>query len=264
MSWDAYLAAFHTERAGITEAVLRRSQYAGPGGVLDPYRWLADAIPAQGPVLDLGCGSGPLFRELAGRRYAGLDLSGAELAAARRSGAGPLLRARASAIPLRDASMDIIACPMSLMVTTPLPQVLAEITRVLRPGGVLAATIPASGPLSAGDRILVAGLAAALGRLPGYPAGAALQRLPDHLVSAGLQVTGDERLRFGYRLRRPADAGRLLASLYLPGLHAHRYRLARGYLRLLAVFRVEFPVPLRRIIAAGTAAGQPGTVRPCA
>lgn len=40
---------------------------------------------------------------------------------------------------------------MSLMVTTPLPQVLAEISRVLRPDGMLAATVPADrcGPQTA-------------------------------------------------------------------------------------------------------------------
>ncbi|MGH3189131.1 MAG: class I SAM-dependent methyltransferase [Streptosporangiaceae bacterium] len=245
MAWDAYLNSFHAERPGITEAILRRSRHAGPDDAGDPYRWLADAVPGPGPVLDLGCGSGPLFRELPGRQYAGLDASGAELAAARRAGARPLLRARAPAIPLRDASVDAVACSMSLMVITPLPQVLAEISRVLRPGGVLAATVPAGGPLRAGDRIISAGLVAALGRVPGYPAAPAPHRLP----GAGLRVIADERRRFGYRMHGRADADRLLASLYLPGLSPRRYQLARAWLRLLAVFRLEFPVPLRRIIA---------------
>lgn len=78
MPWDTYLDSFHAARPGITEGVLRRSRDdAG-----DPYRWLAGAVPRHGRVLDLGCGSGPLLRELAGRQYAGLDASGAELAAA--------------------------------------------------------------------------------------------------------------------------------------------------------------------------------------
>ena len=61
------------------------------------------------------------------------------------------------AIPLRDASVDVVVCSMSLLVTTPLPQVIAAITRVLRPGGLLAATIPAAGPLRPADRVAVAG-----------------------------------------------------------------------------------------------------------
>jgi SAM-dependent methyltransferase len=72
-------------------------------------------------------------------------MTGAELAAARVAGAGPLLRASATAIPLRDVSVDVVTCSMSLMVFSPLPQVLAETARVLRPGGRLVATIPACG-----------------------------------------------------------------------------------------------------------------------
>ena len=104
---------------------------------------------------------------------------------------------------------------------------------------------------------------AALGRSPGYPAGAALRRLPALLTLAGLRVEGDERRRFGYPAREPADADAFLSSLYLPGLAPGRYRLARAYLRLLTVFRPELPVPLRRIIAARPARNQetaPGIV----
>jgi len=245
MSWDGYLEGFHAARPGITESVLRRARAGGT----DPYAWLAEVVPQRGRVLDLGCGSAPLSRMLPGRSWIGLDTSAAELAAARRAGARPLLRARASAIPLRDASVDVVTCSMSLMVTTPLPQVIAEITRVLRPGGLLAATIPAAGPLLPPDRAAVAGLIAVLGRAPAYPAGRSVPRIPALLACHGLRITADSRHRFGYRLRGPADAERFLSSLYLPRTSAARCRLTRGYLRFLALLRYEMPVPLRRITA---------------
>jgi SAM-dependent methyltransferase len=246
MTWDAYLDCFHAGRPGITEAILDRARDEGSS----PYAWLAAAIPSHGLVLDLGCGSAPLARLLTGHPYIGLDLSAAELSAARGAGAHALLRARAAAIPLRDASVDVVACSMSLMVTTPLPRVISEITRVLRPGGLLAATLPAAGPLYPRDRVAVAGLLAALGRAPGYPAGRDLPGIPALLARHGLRVLADDRRRFGYRMRGRADADQFLASLYLPGLPAVRYRLARDWLRLLAVLRLQLPVPLRRIVAA--------------
>jgi SAM-dependent methyltransferase len=245
MTWYGYVERFHAARPGITEWVLRRARDAGT----DPYDWLAEVVPPRGLVLDLGCGSAPLFRMLAGRTWIGLDTSGAELAAARAAGAGPLLRASAAAIPLRDASVDVVACSMSLMVTTPVAQVAAEIARVLRPGGLLAATIPASRPLRPADRVAVAGLIAALGRAPAYPAGRDTARIPALLAECGLRVTGDSRRRFGCRLLGPADAGQLLSSLYLPRTSAARRRIALGYFRFLVLFRGEMPVPLRRITA---------------
>jgi SAM-dependent methyltransferase len=249
VTWDRYLERFHASRPGITEAVLRRSLHTGGGAAIDPYRWLAEAVPARGRVLDLGCGSAPLWKELAGGDYVGLDTSDAELAAARVAGAGPLLRASATAIPLRDSSLDVVACSMSLMVFSPLPQALAETARVLRPGGRLVATIPAGRPLRGRDMVLVAGLLAALGRRPGYPAGRELGRLPAHLAQAGLRLAADERRRFGYRLRDAASAAQFLSSLYLPGFPEGRRWRAGACLRLLARFGTELPVPLRRIIA---------------
>jgi SAM-dependent methyltransferase len=245
INWAAYVDGFHATRPGITESVLGRSR----ADDADPYAWLAEAVPPRGRVLDLGCGSAPMFRALPGRSWIGLDTSPAELAAARSAGARPLLRASAAAIPLRDASVDAVVCSMSLMVVTPLAPVIAEISRVLRPGGLLAATIPAAGPLRPPDLASVAGLIAALGRAPGYPGGLRLPGLPALLASHGLLITADTRRRFGYRLRGPADAGQLLSSLYLPGTSAGRARLARAYLRVLARRGYEMPVPLRRVTA---------------
>jgi SAM-dependent methyltransferase len=249
-SWDTYLRRFHGDRPGITEAVLRRAR---DDDGTDPYAWLAAVLPGHGTVVDLGCGSGPLHAQAAGRRWIGVDASAAELAAARAAGAWPLLLADAGAIPMRDAGADSMACSMSLMVAGPLDRVLAEIARVLAPGGTLVATIPAGGPLRAADRAVLAGLVAALGAAPAFPAGRSMPRIPSMLAGFGLPLLADERQRFAYPLRGPTDADRFLDSLYLPGLPHGRYRLARAYLHTLARRHVDAPITLRRIVARRSA-----------
>lgn len=241
-----YIEDFHGGRPGITEAVLRRAR---DDDDCDPYAWLLAAVGDATAVLDLACGNAPLWPALAARAYLGIDSSASELAAARARGAHELLQASATRLPLPDACAGMVTASMALMVLTPLPEVLAEVRRVLVPDGRLVATVPTTGPLRARDLAVVAGLATALGRLPGYPNGAALPQLPDRLARVGLRVITDERRRFGYPLRTAADADLLLRSLYLPGLRPARLRLGRAYLRGLARCGVELAIPLRRIVA---------------
>lgn len=251
MEWADYLRLFHTARPGITEAVLAR-------GSDTAYQWLAETIPDGATVLDLGCGSAPLWPILTTPpvRYLGLDTARAELAGARARGA-PVLHASAAAIPLAAGHIDVVACSMSLHVLAPLPAVLAEIRRVLIPGGHLVATIPARHPLRSTDRPIAGGLLAALGRRLTYPNDPALRDLASHLHHAGLRLSIDRHRRFGYRLHTRADADQLLASLYLPDLPATRYRTARRYLHTLARLRTEFPIPIRRITATTADPPQP-------
>jgi len=246
VSWPSYLADFHQRYPGITEAVLTRAHERGRTG----YQWLLESVPPHGRVLDLACGSAPLWPALMGHPYVGVDVSAAELALALARGAGPLLRADATALPLATASTDTVVCAMALQIMTPLPDVLSEIGRVLVPGGRLVALVPDRRPLRGADLLWLAGLVAALGRTLGYPNDAALrQRLPELLGAAGLRLASDQRRRFTYRLRTPADADLLLSSLYLPGEPAWRLRAARRWLNALAHVRADLPVPLRRIVA---------------
>ncbi|MGH3797938.1 MAG: hypothetical protein ACRDSP_23990 [Pseudonocardiaceae bacterium] len=57
MAWDDYLAGFHRDRAGITDEVLRRSH----DGAITPYEWLMAAVSDHAVVLDVACGSAPLW-----------------------------------------------------------------------------------------------------------------------------------------------------------------------------------------------------------
>ncbi len=241
--WRRYLTDFHTDRPGITEQVLGRAR----GG--DAYGWLADAVPAAARVLDVACGSAPLPARLPGRSYLGIDVSAAELATARARSAVPLARGEAAALPVADASVDVVVCSMGLQVLDPLPAVLAEFHRVLRPGGRLVATVPGRGPLRPRDLPVVAALLAALGRGLGYPNDEPLRRLPAALGVAGLRTADDRRRRFGMRLRTAADADLFLSSLYLPSMPAARYRAARTVLRTLARVHAEAPIPVRRVVA---------------
>jgi SAM-dependent methyltransferase len=95
-------------------------------------------------VLDLGCGDGTYAVELAerGARVHAVDASERMLAAARanasRCGASiTFQKGQARALPLPDASVDLVVAVTVLCFIDEIAPVFAEIARVLRPGGEL-------------------------------------------------------------------------------------------------------------------------------
>lgn len=89
-------------------------------------------------VADLACGTGDLCEELAGAGLApvGVDLSFGMLAAARTS--VPLVQGDALRLPLSAGSIDGVTCGFALRNLESLPPFLAELARVVRPGGRIA------------------------------------------------------------------------------------------------------------------------------
>ena len=94
-------------------------------------------------VLDLGCGGGFMSEALAARGaiVTGIDPASAAIAIAAQHAkiSGRTIRyltGTGEAIPLADASMDIVVCVEVLEHVTDLDAVLAEIKRVLMPGGL--------------------------------------------------------------------------------------------------------------------------------
>jgi SAM-dependent methyltransferase len=103
------------------------------------------ARAAGGVALDLGCGTGRALDELAGagRALLGLDLRPEGLAEARRARpASWLVQADATSLPLADGSVDVITA-LDVLEHLDDHAALAEIRRVLRPGGILVLTVPA-------------------------------------------------------------------------------------------------------------------------
>lgn len=243
-AWSEYLRAFHGARSGITEDVLARATADG----VNPYRWLAEPLEGvHSTVVDLACGSGPLHRELPQVRWVGVDLSTAELARAAVAGAGPLVRADVTYSPLRSDAAAAVVCSMALMIVEPLDAVLSEVARVLVPGGLFAALIPAEGPLSGSDRLRYLRLLAAL-RLPrlDYPNRTELERPAARLAAHGLQLITDDRCRFRYPLSDDGAASTLVRSLYLPGVPVERIATAE---RIACRWRGgELGIPLRRLV----------------
>lgn len=214
-TWGSYLRNFHEERPGITEDILGKAC----DGDESPYEWAVKAFGTRGPVLDLACGSAPLHWLIPDLLCIGVDSSPAELSVAAREGAMPLILALSSDIPLTDDAVFAVVCSMALQVLEPLDRTLKEVARVLRPGGIFVALLPASSPLSFRDRIRYARLLVALrvARL-GYPNDDALTDPVSLLQPHGLDVVSDERRRF-----RLTSACRKIArplsnrSTFLPG-----------------------------------------------
>jgi SAM-dependent methyltransferase len=106
---------------------------------------VARARPAAGAILDVGCGTGIVARRLArgnGARVVGLDATPAMLEVARavseRDGLAIEWReGRAERLPFADAEFDLVTCQFALMFFADRGAALAEMRRVLRPGGRL-------------------------------------------------------------------------------------------------------------------------------
>ena len=145
---DAFLRAWHARYPGATAGVFTRMREANGRC---SYDRLVDLASAQGPdavVLDLACGDGYLLAAIAGTpgspwELIGLDMSPDELGAARvRLGERATLHlGHATTLPLSDASVDVVTCHMALMLMGEVEAVLAELARVLRPGGVFGAVV---------------------------------------------------------------------------------------------------------------------------
>lgn len=240
VDWPQYLATFHAQRPGITEAVLSRVKCDGR----TPYEWLVEGVSPESRILDLGCGSAPTFTPDPSHWF-GLDRSLSELTAARTNHATNVALADATALPLLDNSFDVVVCAMALMLITPLDSALREIARVLKPSGTLHALIPANGPLPWRDRARFALLA--VHTRPRFPPTPLSNNAQHAFEDAGLSVTHDERRCYRYPINTNDDADLLIESLYLPNSTPTRLDNARRRIRQWHGHGVG--LPLRKIVA---------------
>ncbi len=251
--WDTFLGAFHRERPGITADILDRSFADG----VTPYQWLTEAMPSTGTVIDVACGNAPL-RALVGQRWIGIDNSESELVAGQTSQGGSseprqLVLGRADRLPFADGAVDIVVCSMALQILGPLPIVLAEIRRVLRPGGRLVAVVPARHPLTMRDRWRYLRLIRALRDGLVAPNDGALGRLRGVMGAAGFDVESDEFRRFAYRVDDTTVAARFVSSLYVRDVNAERIDAANALADRWV--GTSLGIPIRRFVCVRTASG---------
>jgi 2-polyprenyl-6-hydroxyphenyl methylase/3-demethylubiquinone-9 3-methyltransferase len=125
----------------------------------EPWAWdarrrmlLAEARAGE-RVLDLGCGAGRFVAALtgAGADAVGVDVAEAALERARAvaPGADVRLLEPDGSIPLEHGSVDLVWCSEVLEHVADVGYLLAEVRRVLRPGGRLLVTVPYHGRVQA-------------------------------------------------------------------------------------------------------------------
>lgn len=120
----------------------------------------ADVTPGDA-VLDVACGTGIVARHAAERvapdgSVTGVDLNPAMLAVA--SDLGPDLewqQGDVAALPFGDARFDAAVCQMACMFFPDLDLALREMARVVRPGGCVAALVPAALDVQPAYRVFV-------------------------------------------------------------------------------------------------------------
>lgn len=131
------------------------------------FDWFAGLIdwPAGGRVLDVGCGAGYLWEHVAATAPSGIELSLVDLSAgmvaeaverATRTGCFARVDGRvgdARALPFEDASFDVAVSTYALY-HVPEPQLaVAQLARVVRPDGVVAAMTNGPGHLAEIQRL---------------------------------------------------------------------------------------------------------------
>ncbi len=143
----------------------RYQQQAGWTAALRRHLFERIGLQPHHHTLEVGCGTGAVTADLAasqGKSSYGLDLSLEYLQIARREDpTSHYLCADANAIPLPSASFDVVYCHMFLLWIAHPAALLAELMRVIRPGGWLLALAEPD----YGGRVDFPGALSELGRL---------------------------------------------------------------------------------------------------
>jgi len=109
-----------------------------PGGLALTGRGAALGGFAPGDrLLDLGCGPGATLDYLSGQGFAVCGLDASPELSVRARARGPVVRGLGQELPLAGAAFDGVFCECVLSASGDAAGVLAEIARVLRPGGRL-------------------------------------------------------------------------------------------------------------------------------
>ncbi len=147
--------------AGVDQQVLRNEAYRSSRDLqarasiysfeVDPIdfpAWVLDQAPwAEGDrVLDVGCGPGTYLEQLTARGIdaVGLDLSEGMAGEARRSGAAAAV-GDAGRLPVRSGAVDGVLAAHMLYHCPDVDAAVAELARVIRPGGALVAVTNGEG-----------------------------------------------------------------------------------------------------------------------
>lgn len=147
-------------------------EWDDPNGSFAILHWLAEARaelvpPARSEdevLVDVACGGGLMAPHVRSRgyRHVGVDLSRSGLEVARRGGV-LAVEGDATALPLRSGSASVVVAGEVLEHVPDLPRVVAEVCRVLRPGGHVVIDTIANTPFGRLSSVTVAE------RIPGGP-----------------------------------------------------------------------------------------------
>jgi SAM-dependent methyltransferase len=136
---------------------------------------------------------------------------------------------------------------MALMLMDPLEAVLAEVARLLRPGGTFIATVPSRD--EAGANPLFADLLRTLGQIGvTYPEPLEAGGLAERFATAGLTLCADESSVFVRPVPRPEDAEQVVRSFYSPGAGPERFAVAVEKLRQAVPLDVAYRI--RRLVGS--------------
>ena len=208
---------------------------------VERLRALAAAELAEGPVLNVGCGTGGfnVAAEAAGAQVTGVDedAEAISICALRRRG-GRYVRAAAEALPFRDGAFALVHCFSVIEHVASVEDAIAEMVRVTQRGGVVYVHTPNAWSLYEGHYKLfwLPFLPAPLARLYLRARGrrteylGTLRRLTLRRLARAFRRAGVTRLELGpgEPPREAAGPARAVAALY--------YRLTRAtpFIELLA------------------------------
>ena len=102
------------------------------------------ALPPGAEILDAGCGSGRNMADLALLgTVTGVELADVSVARARERGVGEVVQCSITELPFSDDQFDLAVCFDVVEHVDDHLRALAELHRVVRPGGTLVVTVPA-------------------------------------------------------------------------------------------------------------------------